>query len=372
MNRLSEEWLETDKVVLYGWGNIGEKCFPKFMEDFNIVSIIDNDPRKQGEYNGISIIGADSARSILQSNKIIVLTGGKVYKDIADSLRKMGLQENIDFCSVEVFISEWYWNKKGQNCLLEVHTAITMRCTFRCKNCNMLVPYYKEKVDYSFSEMKQMYDLFFQYVDYVFCIALLGGEPFLSPILGELIDYLGENYSDKIDVINVVSNGSVVPDDKTIEIMAKNNVLVYLSDYSSVISYQPKLMQTVEKLQKNNIKCVLRDIGEWKDFGFPIAKPVIKGSDMVEHMKTCAPIFHGLNDNKFYYCHVAWSAEKAGLYKLRDGDFVGLEDLALTEKRKLTEQALGEMESEYVSLCRLCGGCGEDNLSIIKAAIQKE
>lgn len=371
MSELSRGWLETDRFVLYGWGNIGKKCFAKFQTDFHIVAIIDNDYRKQGEYHGIPIIGKNSAHPILESNKVIVLTGGKVYKDIADDLNAMGLQENIDFCSVEVFISEWYWDKKGQNYLLEVHTAITMRCTFKCINCNMFVPYYKKAVDYSFEEMKHMYDLFFQYVDYVFCIALLGGEPFLSPILGELIDYLGNNYSKKIGVINIISNGSVVPDDMTIGVMVRHGVLVYLSNYSSAIPYEKKLMQTIEKLQKNNIEYMLRDINEWKDFGFPMARPVIKCSDMVKHMRTCAPIFHGLNDNKFYYCHVAWSAEKAGIYKLNKGDYICLDNLALTEKRKLTKHALGNLEDGYVSLCQLCGGCGDDNLNIVKAAIQK-
>lgn len=371
MNKLVDEWLTIDKIVLYGWGNVGKKCFSKFEEDFTIISIIDNDSNKQGYFRGVPIKNANDASDLIKSNKIVVLTGGKVYKNIADSLKKLGLKEYVDFCPVEVFISEWYWNKKGENYLLEVHTAVTMRCTFNCRNCNMFVPYYQEKIDYSVDELKRMYDLFFKYVDYVFCITLLGGEPFATPATTELISYLGEKYIDKIGVINIISNGSIVPDDKTIATMMKNNVLVYLSDYSAVISYKEKLMEVAEKLRSNHIEYVIRRSKEWKDFGFPLT--LFKADKNVkEHMKTCAPLFHGLNDNKFYYCHVAWSAEKAGLYELSKDDYVDLNQLNVAEKRKITQHALGDMEGQYVSLCKVCGGCGEDNPNNVKAAIQME
>lgn len=371
MNKLTNEWLKIEKIILYGWGNVGKKCFSKFNEDFTIISIIDNDPNKQGYFHGIPIKNAEDSLELLKSNKIVVLTGGKVYKNIANSLNEIGLEEYIDFCSVELFIAEWYWNVRSENCLLEVHTAVTMRCTFNCKNCNMFVPYYQEKIDYSFNELKQMYDLFFEYVDYVFCITLLGGEPFVTPIAGELISYLGEKYPDKIGVINIISNGSIVPDDKTIEVMRRYNVLVYLSDYSVAIPYKEKFKKVVEKFHSSNIECVVRSSKEWKDFGFPVA-PLNIDKNVKEHMETCAPLFHGLNDNKFYYCHVAWSAEKAGLYQLSEGDYIDLNKLDVAKKRSLVQHALGDIEGRYVSLCKVCGGCGEDNLNNVMAAIQME
>ena len=85
MKKLSDDWIGIDKIVLYGWGNIGKKCFLKLKKDFTIVAIIENDPSKHGEFYDIPIIGANSALDIMKSNKIIVLTGGKVYKKIAES-----------------------------------------------------------------------------------------------------------------------------------------------------------------------------------------------------------------------------------------------------------------------------------------------
>lgn len=369
MQKITNEWMNVEQLVLYGWGNVGRKCFPKLKKDFTILAIIDNDITKQGHFQGVPIVGADDSLELLKTKKIIVLTGGKVYKNISDSLRKIGLCEYVDFCSIETFISEWYWSKRAENCLMEVHTAVTMSCTFNCKNCNMFVPYYCEKVNYSANELKLMYDLFFKYVDYVFCITLLGGEPFIASVTGELIDYLGKKYDDRIGVINIISNGSIVPNDEMIEIMRRNNVLVYISDYSDAIPYKKKLVQVVKKLQDSNIECVVFSSKEWKDFRFPVSAYSTDLS-IREHMMNCAPLFHGLNDNKFYFCHVAWSAEKAGLYRLKKSDYVDLDELDVAEKRKLVQHAMGEMEEKHVSLCSVCGGCGEDNPNNVKAAIQ--
>ncbi|MCI9619140.1 MAG: hypothetical protein HFG85_04170 [Dorea sp.] len=37
MKKLSDDWIDIDKIVLYGWGNIGKKCFPKLKKDLFIV-----------------------------------------------------------------------------------------------------------------------------------------------------------------------------------------------------------------------------------------------------------------------------------------------------------------------------------------------
>lgn len=68
---------------------------------------------------------------------------------VGKDLEKLGLQDGKDFCSMEQFLTEWFWNYKKQVCLMEVHSTITSRCTLKCKHCNMFMPYYKEHVDYT-------------------------------------------------------------------------------------------------------------------------------------------------------------------------------------------------------------------------------
>ena len=87
-----------------------------------------------------------------------------------------------------------------------------------------------------------------------------------------------------------------------------------------------------------------------------------------EHMLKCAPLFHGVNDEKFYFCHISWSAEKAGIFKNAYNDYVELKELdsnKLEDRRKLSQFSMGNWEKGYLDLCRFCGGCGEDNLHFV-------
>lgn len=92
-------------------------------------------------------------------------------------------------------------------------------------------------------------------------------------------------------------------------------------------------------------------------------------------MLCCAPEFHGLNDGRFYYCHVAWSAEKAGLFSLKDSDYLDLtliDRCSKTDCRKIIEHADGNIDGGYVSLCAKCMGCGPDNNRYIPVGKQWE
>lgn len=375
MKYLNEEWLSETDFILYGLGDIGKKCVYKFFENFNIITIIDNDEKKQGLFAGIQVQKLNEVIEIAKIYKIIVMTGGKEYRNIAYDLEKIGLKEYKDFCSIEIFISDWYWEKLHLNCLLEVHTAVTMRCTLQCKNCNMFVPYYKKIIEYDIGCLKKDYDLLFQSVDYVFCIALLGGEPFLYNKLDKLIEYLHCTYSGKFGRIEIISNGTMIPEERVIVILKRYNVLVRISDYSNEIPYQGKIKEVIKILQEEGIECIVQPSKLWKDFGFPKEKAEHESKTVREHMLNCAPIFHGLNDNKFYFCHVSWSAEKSGLYNLTKNDYIDLNQIDCNSdesKRQIVEHGLGGLTKGYVSLCEICGGCGSDNSKIIKAGVQEQ
>ena len=90
-------------------------------------------------------------------------------------------------------------------------------------------------------------------------------------------------------------------------------------------------------------------------------------------MLECGPIFHGINDGKFYYCHVAWSAEKCGLIKLNESDYVDLTQIdsnSSEQRKQILEHSQGNINGGFVSLCAKCGGCGNDNKNYVDAAEQ--
>lgn len=113
---------------------------------------------------------------------------------------------------------------------------------------------------------------------------------------------------------------------------------------------------------------------EWTDFGFP-QNPFHWSEDKAHsHMKSCSPLFHGVNDKRLYYCHVVWSVEKTGIYSVPKQDYIDLTQLDYgnnEDKRKISKYCAGKCEKGFLEFCTLCGGCGADNMRTIPTGIQK-
>ena len=205
---------------------------------------------------------------------------------------------------------------------------------------------------------------------YITPFGLIGGEPMLNPILKDIIIYLEENYGDKFGKISFASNGSVLPSDELLSVMQKYNVHIVVSDYSSVIPYKESISKLEEKFRRFNINYDIKPDLVWCDFGFPEQPFKRDAQQLIEHLEYCRPEWNGLNDGKFYYCNVSWSAEKSGLFELKEGDYIDLKDIDPEDKNECHK--LVELSRGTSSFCRVCGGCGRDNTNYIPVGMQKK
>lgn len=373
LKRLSDDWAEIREIIIFGWGKYGQKLIKSIQKDFRVIAIIDNDESKNGHrYQNIPIISLKDAASYIKKYKIVVMTHNKAFEDISQMLNSLGSVEYQDYCKVEHFVVEWYWRFKNQVNIFEVHTSVTTRCTLKCKNCNMFMPYYTEPFNISCEQIEKELDILFQHVDYIYNYELLGGEPFLNQQLQSILVYMHEKYGNRIGQVGIITNGTIISDEQTWEILKKYNIHLLVSNYTHAVQYEEKFERFISYINKYEIPHkILQDL-EWLDFGFPEA-PCNYG-DVRKHMLSCGPVFHGYNDGKLYYCHVAWSAEKCGLIQLEDDDFINLTSFSEKDnigRQELAEYSLGEWNKGYISMCKLCGGCGKDNKNIIPSGIQK-
>ena len=159
---------------------------------------------------------------------------------VGEDLEKFGLQSGKDFCSMEQFLTEWFWNYKKKVCLMEVHSTVTSRCTLKCKHCNMFMPYYKEHVGYTAKDILEDLELLFRHVDYIVAYRILGGEPLINNELEDMIKQIGDRYGDRIGNIGIITNGTLLPDEKLIETSKKYNVKFDFSDYTDVVDYKKR------------------------------------------------------------------------------------------------------------------------------------
>ncbi len=369
--RLTKDWNNIGQIIIYGYGNTARVFLGNLRQFIGIRLIIDNDPSKHGSFEGIPICTVDEAGDALFQYKIIILAETIAYGKIKGSLVKKGLIENQHFTSLERFICEWLFVSKNKKSLMEVHSAVTSKCTLKCKKCNMFVPGYKEHITFSVKELINNIDLLMQNIDYLFKYQIVGGEPFLNPDLCGFLKYIGKKYRQRIGWIRIVTNGTVEPSEELCDVLVTYDMELSISDYTAEVAYSSRLEQIIKKIKQFGVRYTVNESLLWRDFNFPGIIQQRSKEETKEHMTCCGTAWHGLQDGKLYYCNSGYSAERAGLFSLKSDDYVDLKK-AYTENESeaLLDLCLGELPSGYFSFCSVCGGCGEDNNHFVKAGEQ--
>ena len=372
-SELTDDWKYISELVIYGFGKVAHDNIDFFKSSFNIAYIVDSDKEKCNcEFKGISVKHVDDVKNDLKNYKIVIMTANRNAALVGEDLEKFGLKSGKDFCSMEQFLTEWFWNYKKKVCLMEVHSTITSRCTLKCKHCNMFMPYYKEHVDYTAKDILENLELLFRHVDYIVAYEILGGEPLINGELADMIRQIGDRYGNRIGNIGIITNGTLLPDEQLIEISKKYNVKYDFSDYTDIVDYKKRFDAAVKIVSDAGLRYSVNRSLRWCDFGFPVNNRMYDFDKVREHMLSCGPIFHGLNDGKYYYCHVSWSADKAKLLKNVSDDYIDLRTLDDDDRAKeaILEHSNGNIAKGFVKLCKICGGCGNDNTEFVKAAEQ--
>lgn len=371
--KLSSDWDNVTEIIVYGFGAAAEVYFKNLHKKVKVRFIIDNSEKLKGKIcEEVPIYSFEEAKKKIGKTKLVIMTETLRYSQISKDLQENGYIENRDFTGLERFICEWFMRHFQQTCLMEIHMAITTKCVFNCKNCNMFIPYYKNRQVMSLNEMKNNFDILFQYVDYVFKYQIVGGEPFLNRDLPDFLQYIYERYKDRVGRIRIITNGGVLPSEKLLHTIKECGVEVNVSNYLNEIDYKQRFNQVIDAFEEKEISYKVIPVLQWRDFGFP-EKPCERTKEETRrHMLACGTAWHGLADGCLYYCNSAWSAIKCGLFAKKKTDYIDLKLLTDRDESKKTiiELCLGDGEFQYNSFCQVCGGCGEDNTNFVQAGVQ--
>ncbi len=372
LERIYEQYWEGEAAYVVMPNTIRARTYlAELITDIHIEAILDNNATMDHTYfAGIQICYAPDFLQKNGKKKILVSAH---YAEIKEQLERIGYRENIDFIDMHMFVSMFYWNRKNEIRLLDVHTAITTYCSLNCQNCNMFINYYnsEHKRNISLEEFVENFTALFEHVDYCYKVSILGGEPLLNRELPQMIEWLYREYQSRIGQIVIITNGTVPLQERLIKALKLTETKISISDYTVSVPYNEKLIKFETVLRENGIAIEVNQEMKWKDFFFPQKKQQVRFESVREHMLCCNPVFRGLNDKKFYYCHIVWSAVQAGLLKEEKADFVDLTKIKNTvDRKKLIAHDLGFVEKESISLCKYCGGCGSDNVSSVLAGVQ--
>jgi organic radical activating enzyme len=281
----------------------------------------------------------------------VIITSDEYRQYYKEYLDKKG----IKYTWYKNIASIWPFVLKQKVHIFQTDVLVTEKCNLACSFCNMFIPHYELPKHRDTQLILSDVDSYFNLVDYVSIFHLVGGEPFLHPNIKDIIEYILEKYSDKIDKFIITTNGTVLPREEILEVLKNNNVILSVSNYSNKLEkLKSKVERVVDTYKINNINHYVRNNIEWYDFGDLRIKNNMSEEELINHFDSCTAPFRGLNDGKFYYCHLNTSAVLTKLFPPNENDYVNLSEVY---PQDLIKFDLGFTELGYITFCDNCNGC---------------
>lgn len=355
---------------LWGMAELGHQFIERFKNQLKIVQVVDIDTDKQGKYvENLLIQKPDEL--IYNENSVVVVTCS-FYDENRPFIEEKGYTPFVNLFYYEDFYIIYGVYQNNYLKSKRVDISLTEKCTLRCEKCNMFMPYFENPKNQLLQDVLSDIDAYFSVVDEVREVNLLGGEPFLYPEVKPVVDYIEENYINRIGKLVFFTNGMIVPSDEVCESLKKCNAQMRISDYTFVIPYEKKLQEFCRKMDNYEIENFVIKYETWGDFGFPDNCNDLEESKMLDFFNNCRAPFRGLWSKKVYFCHLETSAVRAGIYEDNKNDFFDMSKEQGDDRKKLfVEFDYGYHHDGYVSFCKKCRGCDCVNPLIVPAAQQK-
>ena len=239
--------------------------------------------------------------------------------------------------------------------ILHMDLVITERCSRKCRDCSNLMQYYRSPEHLSsedvINDLKKILD----------CVSIhelkiLGGEPFVnSSVLKDVLGYLSKEAGKRVDIINIITNGTVIPDEDCLKAIKDDpKIMITFSNYKTESSAQPEF---IELCKKSGIRyMVIDDSYYWLDFGRPAEYE--ESGDFVKRQyrnchnrKNCNTLFRG----RFYVCPRQAHGIHLGLIPDTKDGYIDIHDPRYDDSKDL-RRAISELvrRKNPVEACRYC------------------
>ncbi len=268
----------------------------------------------------------------------------------------------------------------GSNELVMEHATmlVTLLCNLKCKLCSAYAPYYTNEKHPAPDVLEESLKRFFSIVAYVEKFTICGGEPFIYPHLEKVLCFF-EKYMDRIKVLEILTNGTIVPSDVQLERMQnfkRDSFQILIDNYGPQKS--KNIAEIDDVLTKANISHTIRNYtevdphcGGWVDFGDLTIKKHLSQKQIEEVYAKCAyPQKLGFSfaigpDGLMFPCGPSRRCKALGVAEDRK-EYVDLFDdtLSLEEQRQKIRAVL---DGKSLKACAYCNGLCEDSPRFIPA-----
>jgi len=248
-----------EKAIVFGcklMGKIGVKVLRQTGKE--LICCCDNNPKLQGtQFEGLRVLSPeDAAKQYAEVEIYICLLNPVTRRNIKIQLEALGFKKIEESPALL-----WEYNvklldrgvdgdlyrkcqktmdlKNGIN-IGNVSLVITEKCTLRCRECGVFIPYYKCPKHHMANEVIEAVNHFCSAVDSIENIAVIGGEPFLHPDLAKICEEISKN--PQIINLSITTNGTVLPKRENLRRLKKVISYITISDYAELSKKKDELI----------------------------------------------------------------------------------------------------------------------------------
>ena len=358
---------------LFGAGDYGRQFLNIIKDEIKIAGFIDNDKEKQEQ--GVGGIACSSLDEIPHDDSIgIIVTMSQIARvRPIQQLSELGYAADKDYFVIEEFLSVYFAYRHDKVYFSSISFLPSTVCNLNCRNCLNFNPFAKQVYVRMYEDLINDIDLFFSCVDRIMLFHLSGGEPMLYPRTADILLYLHENYGERIDTLRTVTNGTVVPNDETLEKLSRCDIEITVDDYREAVpDSKAKFELLLKKLSEYGIRHYVNKYESWIDLA-PDRTDYSSWTEeqMIIHRDECSQSWQELRGGKLYNCNYAAYATVAGIAGEQDlEETYDLTRFSKEKKKELIEFRLGYTDKGYTSFCRKCRGFTPDNNDKVPPAIQ--
>lgn len=248
-----------------------------------------------------------------------------------------------------------------------IDLVITERCSLKCKDCSNLMQYYVRPMNEEDGVIHHSLDLFFDAVDEVMEVRIIGGDTFMNKRWPEYLERVIAE--PKVGKAVLFTNGTIVPKAEEMMQLQHPKVLVVVTDYGDL---SKKLELLKQQLDQYRIAYHVLEQPEWLDCaGITQHNRGEEGNKQI-FMECCAKNMVTLSEGKIHRCPYAANVVRLKAAPRYDEDYVDLFEL---EKQGVGREQVKNMIHSYlrdIELLKVCDFCSGRPLSgvEVEAAVQ--
>ena len=383
------------RIIVWGAGNLGVALGHYFkVQGIKVEAYWDSRFQELSECNGIEVGAAFSAKATDDLLIIIGITNAFVTPKLKQQLDEQGYQfisgmavyqtlicpvsidiPNIEEClhrkECNVAICDRYRNTtyllNNDNNKLFINTVdiyVTQRCSLKCKYCYIYENSYplEKRVDYPLDRILRDVDEICEAASFINRMVPFGGEPFLNPHLGAVIEHMASK--ENVGVIDIISNGVFNADSIDWSHFKHENVKINVSNYNQALN------SDLVRLREKNIEemigaglnvIVHNETPEWRKPGL-FTRNELSDNDLRDKKKYCGNFTFDkvqsdtvesliVKNGRIFACQYCDTAFQLGFAE-KEEDCINLDEV--NDVLSLPDRIKELFHKDYYEACRYC------------------